>query len=88
MFESIAHTISSTLVETVRGLVRPAVTIGVVYKYLEVASDLPAEAAVAAVGTPAGIIVGFWFNDRVREKVLAQLNGNGHDALPEAPPGG
>ena len=55
-------------VDTVRGLTRPVVTIGLgaafIYAAIEVGPD---EAAI--IGTPFGITVGFWFQDRAAGKV-------------------
>ena len=51
--------------DLIRGLTRPAVTVGLgaafVYAAIEVG---PEEAAI--IGTPFGIAMGFWFNDRTR----------------------
>lgn len=68
-----------TALDLARGLVRPIVTIalvgaviGVVYLGLTgIATMDDAKEAAAILGTPTGLVVGFWFNGRAKNGGVA-----------------
>ena len=52
------------MVEDVRKLGRPIVTIGLVLAFI--AGAFVNREAAQLIGGPAGIAIGFWFNDRAK----------------------